>query len=150
MAAIPPDRGTPPVKPSILDKRESHFSWLRTRLSTERTLMSWVRTGTAMIGFGFTIFQFFEGLNSDQEVNPALVDINWSRTVSLALVAVGTLAVFVALREYRTMVRYLWSAEFRDIAGVGERPAWTPASMVATLLVLIGIVTLVSLIIRIL
>ncbi|PSB22792.1 DUF202 domain-containing protein [filamentous cyanobacterium CCP2] len=148
MAAIPPNRGTPPVKPSILDKRESHFSWLRTRLSTERTLMSWVRTGTAMIGFGFTIFQFFEGLNSDQEVDPALVDINWSRTVSLALVGVGTLAVFVALREYRTMIRYLWSPEFRDIAGLGERPAWTPASMVATLLVLIGIVTLVSLIVR--
>ena len=150
MAAIPPDRRTPPVKPSVLDQRESHFSWLRTRLSTERTLMSWVRTGTAMIGFGFTIFQFFEGLNSDQEVNPALVDINWSRTVSLALVAVGTLAVFVALREYRITIRYLWSPEFRDIAGVGERPAWTPATMVATLLVLIGIVTLVSLIIRVL
>ena len=36
----------------------SHFSWLRTRLSIERTLMSWVRTSTALIGFGFTIFQF--------------------------------------------------------------------------------------------
>ncbi|GAB4382743.1 MAG: hypothetical protein Kow00121_43460 [Elainellaceae cyanobacterium] len=150
MAAIPPDRGTPPVKPSILDKRESHFSWLRTRLSTERTLMSWIRTGTAMIGFGFTIFQFFEGLNSREDVNPALVDPVWSRTISLSLIAVGTLAVFVALKEYRTTIRYLWSSEFRDIAGVGDRPAWTPASMVATLLVLIGIVTLVSLIIRLL
>lgn len=149
MAAIPPNRGTPPVKPSILDKRESHFSWIRTRLSTERTLMSWIRTGTAMIGFGFTIFQFFEGLNSREDVNPAL-DPNWIRTVSISLVAVGTLAVFVALREYRITIRYLWSPEFRDIAGVGDRPAWTPASMVATLLVLIGIVTLVSLIIRIL
>lgn len=149
MATIPPDRGTPPVKPSILDKRETHFSWLRTRLSTERTLMSWVRTGTAMIGFGFTIFQFFEGLNSRQDVNPAL-EPNWVRIISVALVAVGTLAVFVALREYRTMIRYLWSPEFRDIAGVGERPAWTPASMVATLLILIGVVTLVSLIIRLL
>lgn len=38
---------------------ETHFSWLRTRLSTERTLMSWVRTATALIGFGFTIVQFF-------------------------------------------------------------------------------------------
>jgi putative membrane protein len=111
--------------------------------------MSWVRTGTAMIGFGFTIFQFFEGLNSREDIAPAL-DPHWSRTVSLSLVAVGTLAVFIALREYRTMIRYLWSQEFRDIAGVGERPAWTPASMVATLLVLIGIVTLVSLVIRIL
>jgi hypothetical protein len=36
-----------------------HFSWLRTRLSVERTMMSWVRTATALIGFGFTIVQFF-------------------------------------------------------------------------------------------
>ena len=28
-----------------------HFSWLRTRLSVERTMMSWVRTATALIGF---------------------------------------------------------------------------------------------------
>jgi putative membrane protein len=149
MAAIPPDRRTPPVKPEILDKRESHFSWLRTRLSVERTLMAWVRTGTAMIGFGFTIFQFFEGLDSKTGVAPAQ-NPGWSRTVSLALVVVGTLAVFVALREYRIMIRYLWSSEFRDIAGMKESPGWTPASMVATLLVLIGLVTLVSLIVRVL
>ena len=31
---------------------ESHFSWLRTRLSVERTLMSWVRTSVSLIGFG--------------------------------------------------------------------------------------------------
>ena len=42
---------------------ESHFSWLRTRMSVERTLMSWVRTATALIGFGFTIFQFLSRFN---------------------------------------------------------------------------------------
>ena len=30
---------------------DSHFGWIRTRLSLERTLMSWMRTGTALIGF---------------------------------------------------------------------------------------------------
>jgi uncharacterized membrane protein YidH (DUF202 family) len=44
------------VRPTV----DTHFSWLRTRMSTERTLMSWVRTATALIGFGFTIVQFFE------------------------------------------------------------------------------------------
>ena len=39
---------------------DSHFSWLRTRLSVERTLMSVVRTAIALIGFGFTIVQFFD------------------------------------------------------------------------------------------
>ena len=28
-----------------------HFAWIRTRLAIERTLMAWVRTSTALIGF---------------------------------------------------------------------------------------------------
>lgn len=147
--AVPPGKRPPRVKSSVVEHKESHFSWIRTRLSTERTLMSWVRTGTAMIGFGFTIFQFFEGLNSKQDVVPAL-DPNWPRFISISLVAVGTLAVFIALREYRFTIRYLWSDEFREIAGPGEHPSWTPASMVATLLILVGVLTLMSLVLRIL
>jgi putative membrane protein len=49
---------------------ESHFSWLRTRLSLERTLMSWVRTSTALIGFGFTIFQFLSRFNHTPGFEP--------------------------------------------------------------------------------
>ena len=42
---------------------QTHFSWLRTRLSAERTLMSYNRTAIALIGFGFTIYQFLAKLN---------------------------------------------------------------------------------------
>ena len=38
---------------------DTHFGWIRTRLSVERTMMSWIRTATALIGFGFAIVQFF-------------------------------------------------------------------------------------------
>ena len=41
---------------------DSHFAWLRTRLSVERTMMSWVRTAVSLIGFGFAIEQFFQRL----------------------------------------------------------------------------------------
>jgi putative membrane protein len=41
---------------------DSHFSWVRTRLSLERTMMSWLRTATALIGFGFAIVQSFNRL----------------------------------------------------------------------------------------
>jgi hypothetical protein len=30
-----------------------HFAWIRTRLALERTIMSWLRTAVALIGFGF-------------------------------------------------------------------------------------------------
>ena len=30
---------------------DSHFSWIRTRLSIERTMMSWIRTAVSLIGY---------------------------------------------------------------------------------------------------
>ena len=41
---------------------DSHFAWIRTRLSVERTMMSWQRTAVALIGFGFAIVQYINYL----------------------------------------------------------------------------------------
>jgi putative membrane protein len=50
---------------------DTHFGWLRTRMSVERTLMSWVRTAISLIGFGFTIVQFFDRMQDMPGVKPA-------------------------------------------------------------------------------
>ena len=50
---------------------DSHFGWIRTRLSIERTMMSWIRTAVALIGFGFAIVQFFERLGQMPGARPA-------------------------------------------------------------------------------
>jgi hypothetical protein len=52
---------------------DTHFGWLRTRVSVERTLMSWVRTAVSLIGFGFAIVQFFERMQAMPGVKPAYV-----------------------------------------------------------------------------
>jgi putative membrane protein len=51
----------------------THFAWLRTRMSMERTLMSWVRTSTALIAFGFTIFQFLHRFNHTPGLSRLLI-----------------------------------------------------------------------------
>jgi putative membrane protein len=126
------------VKPGIAERPETHFSWLRTRMSVERTLMSWVRTATALIGFGFTIFQFFQHLNQMSNVaapqHPGMMG-----TIALGLVGTGVLALIVALMEYRATLRYLWSAEFEAIAGTRSGQQTTPAAVVAVLLGLVGL-----------
>ena len=85
---------------------ESHFSWLRTRMSTERTLMSWIRTATALIGFGFTIVQFFERFNKMEGVSPAH-HLQAPRYLGLMLIGTGILGSIIALWEYRKLLHYL-------------------------------------------
>lgn len=117
---------------------ESHFSWLRTRLSVERTLMSWVRTATALIGFGFTIVQFFERMNGMESVAPP----KWPeapRYMGLALIGSGVFALAVSCWQYIAVTRYLWSGSFRPIAGMREGGMRTPLLLVAIMLFFIGV-----------
>lgn len=117
---------------------ESHFSWIRTRMSVERTLMAWVRTATALIGFGFTIVQFLQRLQDMQGVAPALRP-QAGRFLGLSLIMAGVVALAIATWQYRVLIRYLWSPEFTAVAGVTEEPSWTPLLPVAIGMMLIGI-----------
>ena len=62
--------------------------------------------------------------------------------VALGLIACGTGALIVAIIEYRQMLRYLWSPEFGEIAGVRETQRTTPAVIVAVFLALVGLLAL--------
>ena len=116
----------------------SHFSWLRTRMSMERTLMSWVRTATALIGFGFTIFQFLHRFNQTPGVEPP--EYPWTPWVlGLGLIGTGIVALTIAVWEYQSLVRYLWEKDFKPIAGVDESAHHTPVVAVSVVLILIGI-----------
>jgi putative membrane protein len=137
---LPPDRFD--VKASA----ESHFSWLRTRLSVERTLMSWVRTSTALIGFGFTIVQFFAGIRSGE--GTPLRFPQASGYFGLGLIVAGVIALAISARQYRLMLRYLWSEDFKPIAGLVGAQVQTPLLGVAIMLMVIGAFAAVSVIIN--
>ncbi|HTP46426.1 MAG TPA: DUF202 domain-containing protein [Casimicrobiaceae bacterium] len=127
---------------------DSHFGWLRTRMSLERTLMSWVRTSLALIGFGFTIVQFFERLNSMQGVAPALQP-QAPRYLGVALISTGVVALLVAIWQYHALARYLLSKEFEPIAGIGEVVRHTPLYAIAFLMVFIGLFALGAVFVRV-
>jgi len=131
------------VQPNV----ETHFSWLRTRMSTERTLMSWVRSATALIGFGFTIVQVFEHFSHMEGAAPAIFP-QAPHYLGLALIGAGTLALIIAAWEYRGLIRYLWRPEFTPVAGVGDGPGHTPILGVTILLILIGIFAFFTVLLR--
>jgi putative membrane protein len=126
----------------------THFAWLRTRMSMERTLMSWVRTATALIGFGFTIFQFLYRFNKTPGVE--LPEFPWAPWfLGLGLIGTGLVALIISVWEYQSLVRYLWERDFKPVAGVSEFRHHTPVVAVSVVLILIGIFAFVAVLLRV-
>lgn len=117
---------------------DSHFSWLRTRLSVERTLMSWVRTAVSLIGFGFTIVTFFEHLSAIAGVDPARRP-EAPRYLGLALIAAGVIALLVSVWQYHKVNAYLGSGSFKPLAGLGDHPIHTPLYLISIALICVGL-----------
>ncbi len=138
-----PLQSEPPLVGPISDRFEvrvtadSHFAWLRTRLSVERTLMSWVRTAVSLIGFGFAIVQFFGRTQQIPGLNPARFPDS-PRYLGLAMIFCGNLALVISIWEYRWALRYLWGGSFSPIAGVTKEGMQTPIVAVAVLLTVVG------------
>jgi len=117
---------------------DSHFAWIRTRMALERTLMAWIRTGVALIGFGFTIVQFFQRFSDMEGVAPALRP-QAPRNLGLALMGAGVLALLVSGWQYRRVVHYMWSNEFKPLAGMTGKDMQPVFSQSPTLGVLITV-----------
>lgn len=126
----------PPGAPSLSDQ----YSWMRTDLSNLRTLMSWARTCASLIGFGFTIFNFFSGF-LEEAGDPGLR--GFSRNLGLALVLTGTCAMLVGVYNYWTINQYLEaSAASVHIGHRHLKVRWVYAYVVAAVLTVIGVVTM--------
>ncbi len=104
---------------------DSHFGWIRTRLSIERTMMSWVRTAVSLIGFGFAIVEFFERLDQMPGTRPPDFP-GGPRVLGLALIGCGVLALVVSLWQYWWTVNYLWGEPFTPIAGMKKEGMQSP------------------------
>ena len=117
---------------------DSHFAWVRTRLSLERTMMSWQRTAVALIGFGFAIVQYIEHLQQLPGARTAYLP-EAPRYLGLALIACGILALAISLWQYSWSIRYLWGEPYTPLAGVTKEGKHTPVMAVAIVLILIGL-----------
>lgn len=101
----------------------------RTYFAAERTLLAWVRTGLALMGFGFLVERFGLFLRQIAALRDAPLPPGGSSSVWLGttLVLMGTVVLLVAARRHmRSLARIAPGTEL-------ARPSASAASILLTL-----------------
>ena len=80
----------------ILEELET-LALIRTEYSSERSLMSWMRTSASIFTFGFSIIKFFEYV---EQLDKGTQISAGPRRMGLALILGGTIALILAVIEH--------------------------------------------------
>lgn len=110
-------------------------------------MMSWMRTAVSLIGFGFTIVQFFDRVQTLPGAIPAHFP-DAPRYLGLSMIFCGVMALVISIWEYRWSLGYLWSGDFRTIAGATSEGKFTPIYATSIALIFVGLFAFVSLFLR--
>src|SRR5262245_51621068 len=123
------------------------MAFQRTRMAADRTLMAVIRTSLSLIGFGFTIFQFFSKLQAGNVLRP---DSGTAKNFGLSLVGLGVILLTIGIWYH---VRFMLGLRARrhEMTNVGLVHAQSeyPVSdtlIVAVLLFMIGLFAVVGIV----
>ena len=124
--SAPKDRGT------VLAEERTDLALHRTIIAAERTLMAWIRTALSMIGFGFTIYKFFQ-YQAEEIAAGNIRRPQAPRNLGLSLIALGTLALAAATWQHRKFLKQIGASEKQNMISISV--------VVAMVVTLIGVVT---------
>jgi putative membrane protein len=86
---------------------------LRDYLAEERTFLAWIRTGIALMGFGFVVAHFGIFGNEPQMTNASFVQPHeLSLWFGTALIAIGVIVNLFSARRYMRLVGELNRGQF--------------------------------------
>jgi putative membrane protein len=126
------------------------MAFQRTRLAADRTLMSVIRTAISLIGFGFTIAQFFNQLRTSQFVEPGR---NPARNFGTAFIVLGIAMLTMGIVYHVAFMRELRHRRNEMVGGglIHGQSAFPPSMVLITalLLLLIGVAAFASIAFRV-
>jgi putative membrane protein len=136
---------------SELSSRRAALAFQRTRMSADRTLMAVIRTSLSLIGFGFTIYQFFRYLLETAGVTQ-LLRSEAPRKFGMGLVMLGVVMLSLGIWKHVAFMLEL-RAERKTFVDQGLIPGDDkfPVSITlitATLLLTIGLIAIVGMAMR--
>jgi putative membrane protein len=109
----------------------------RTFLAYERTQIAWVRTALSLISFGFVIAKFFQYLREKQGETATLMS---PRAVGLVMITIGLVGLILANWQERRAMKALR-------VRCPELPQ-SISSVMAMLIALLGVLALISALLR--
>ncbi len=112
---------------------------VRTALSSEQTMMSWIRTSLSLIAFGFSVTQFFHYLSQQEASSELSVG---PRRLGITLIVAGILTLVFGVAEHVHRLR-----KIREQGLPPDSESSLPIGSAAVLLI-IGIVALVTIILN--
>jgi putative membrane protein len=132
------------ARPGVSD----YFAWMRTAMALQRTLMAAVRTAVSLVGFGFTVAQFFQRLQGLVPESARLASPAAPRNLGLILIAAGVISMAIFLWQFHRSANALRSGPFQPLQA-GSAPALLTASYtVSVTVILIGIAAFASVLAR--
>jgi putative membrane protein len=131
---------TPPVdRGTALAEERTALAIQRTNMAAERSLMAWIRTSLSMIGFGFSIYKFFQYLPEELAAGN-IKRPQTPRNLGLTLIALGTLALVAASWQHWNFLRTVQAPQARHV--------WSISFVVAIFVILIGFITFYGVLLR--
>jgi putative membrane protein len=130
---------TPRDRRTVLAEERTDLAHLRTIISSERTLMAWIRTALSMIGFGFTIVEFFQYL-PNEIANRNIRHPNAPRNMGLTLIALGTVALSAAAWQH-------WHF-LKEIGAPWQRKVGSLSFIMSIAVVIIGLIAFYGVMLR--